>query len=333
MALIDFAPTMLDYLGAAIPAHMTGRSVRYVFSVSVFTLVLYLFDANDVLATIAGADVASAVITVGFALGALFFSAIRLKQLLVLQDIMLSLRNVFFVGLSATFYGLVLPGGTVAAFAVRFVQLSRDARVEPVAAALVVDRIIAIMFLVVIGTMAIALDQAEPLWADVIVAGTIFGAGIFAFGRRSSMWVINRLDNVASNESSSKLHRFGVRISKAFSNYSTAGGGEVLIVLATSLLAHLCGCLAYYAIATSMDLDISFLSICWIRSGMILLTMIPVSVAGLGLREIAAIGLLVPLGFGEAQAIGFSILISLATSVIIGLIGGFSELLRLTGRR
>jgi ethanolamine utilization microcompartment shell protein EutS len=56
-------------------------------------------------------------------------------------------------------------------------------------------------------------------------------------------------------------------------------------------------------------------------------------VAGLGLREIAAIGLLVPLGFGEAQAIGFSILISLATSVIIGLIGGFSELLRLTGRR
>jgi hypothetical protein len=27
MGLIDFAPTMLDYLGAAIPAHMTGHSV------------------------------------------------------------------------------------------------------------------------------------------------------------------------------------------------------------------------------------------------------------------------------------------------------------------
>jgi len=27
MALIDFAPTMLDLLGAAIPAYMTGRSV------------------------------------------------------------------------------------------------------------------------------------------------------------------------------------------------------------------------------------------------------------------------------------------------------------------
>ncbi len=308
-------------------------AARYVFSVSVITLILYQFDANDVLATIAGADVASFVIAVGFALSAQFFSATRLKQLLVLQNIMLSLRKVFFVGLSAIFYGLVIPGGTVAAFAVRFVQLSRDVRVESVAAALVVDRVIATVFLIVIGTMAIALDQREPLWAGVIVAGTIFAAGIFAFGRKSSMWVIDRLDNVVSNESSSRMHRFGVRIGRAFLNYSIAGGGEILIVLATSLLAHLCGCLAYYAIATGVGLDISFLSICWIRSGMILSTMIPVSVAGLGLREIAAIGLLVPLGFGEAQAVGFAILIFLATPVIIGLIGGFGELLRAIGQR
>lgn len=304
-------------------------AARYAFSVSVFTLILYLFDANHVLATIAGADIASVVIAVGFALGAQFFVAIRLKRLLALQDIRLSLRKAFFIGLSAMFYGLVIPGGTVAAFALRLVQLSRDARVESVAAALVVDRVIATVFLVVIGTMTFALDHAESLWVGVIVAGTIFGAGIFALGRRPSTSVIELLDNV---ESFNRLHRFSVRFSRAFMNYSTAGGGEVLIVLATSLLAHLCGCVAYYAIATGMDLGISFLSICWIRSGMTLLTMIPVSVAGLGLREIAAIGLLAPQGFGEAQVVGFSILIFLATSVFVGLVGGFGELLRATNK-
>ena len=143
----------------------------------------------------------------------------------------------------------------------------------------------------------------------------------------------DRLDKIVSKELSNRLRRFWVRIESAFLNYSTAGSGEVLIVLVTSLLAHLCGCLAYYAISTGMGLDISFLSICWIRSGMILSTMIPVSVAGLGLREIAAIGLLVPLGFGEAQAIGFAIVIFLATPVIVGLIGGFGELLRVIDRR
>ena len=308
-------------------------AARYVFSISVFALILFLFDANDVLSAIKGADIASVVIAVAFALGAQFFSAIRLKQLLILQDVELPLRKVFFVGLSAVFYGLVIPGGMVAAFAVRLVQLSRDVRVETVAVVLFVDRAIATVFLIVVGTMAVAIDQAEPLWAGVLAAGMIFGAGIFAFGRRSSRWVIERLNNFVSNESSGRLHRFGVHISRAFLNYSTAGGGEILIVLATSLLAHLCGCLAYYTIATGLGLDISLLSICWIRSGMIVSTMIPLSVGGLGLREIAAIGLLVPLGFGEAQAVGFSILIFLATAVIVGLFGGLGELLRATDRR
>jgi uncharacterized membrane protein YbhN (UPF0104 family) len=204
---------------------------RYLFSVSVFTLILYLFDANDVLATIAGVDVTSVVIAVGFALGAQSFAATRLKRLLVLQDIMLSLRRVFFIGLSAIFYGLVIPGGSVAAFAVRFVQLSRDARIEAVAAALVADRVIATVFLVVIGTMAIALDHAEPLWAGAVVAGTIMGIAILVLGRRSSMRVIERLDNVAINDPSNRLRILSVRISRAFLTYSTAGGKQVLIIL------------------------------------------------------------------------------------------------------
>ena len=50
------------------------------FSVSVFTLILYLVDANDVFATIMGADVRSIVVGVGITLGAYFLGAIRLKS-------------------------------------------------------------------------------------------------------------------------------------------------------------------------------------------------------------------------------------------------------------
>lgn len=308
-------------------------AARYFFSASVFTIILYLFNANDVLATMADTNIISIVTAVGLSLGAQLFSAIRLKQLLVLQGITLSIRKVLFIGLSAVFFGLIIPGGAVAAFAVRFVQLSRNARIEFVAAALVMDRIIATVFLVVIGAMAIAFDQVESLWVGVIVTGTIISVVFFVFGERSSAWVIDWLDNVTVNESPGRLHRFGMRICKTLLNYSTISGKQVLIVLAASLLAHLFGCLAYYVIAIGMGLELSFLSICWIRSGLILSVMIPVSVAGLGVRELTAVGLLIPLGFDEVQAVGFSILIFLSTSVILGLIGGFFELLGTTGRR
>ena len=308
-------------------------ATRYFFSISVFTLILFLFGANDVLATIKNADVTSLLIAVGFALFAQFFSAIRLRQLLVIQNIMLSLGKVFLIGLSTVFYGLVIPGGSIAAFAVRFVQLSRNARIELVAAALVVDRVIATTFLVIIGAIAFSAEYAAPLWFEIILIGIILGTGMAAFGCRSSEWVTHRLDNFANNESPGRLRRFGRRICRALLNYMSANGGQVLIVLTVSLVAHLCGCLAYYVIAIGIGLDLPFLSICWIRSGLILSTMVPVSVGGLGVREITAVSLLVPLGIDEALSVGFSILIFLGTSVILGLIGGLSELLGTTGRQ
>ncbi|MBW2541938.1 MAG: flippase-like domain-containing protein [Deltaproteobacteria bacterium] len=308
-------------------------TARCAFSLVVFALILYLVDAHGVVETIRTADAASVLIAACTALGAQAIAAIRLRQLLAMQEIALSVRRVFLIGLAATFYGLLIPGGTVASVAARFVQLSRDARVETIAAALVVDRSVAVVFLFVIGALTIAFDKAEPAWVGAMLAGVLCGIGIFAIGRRALVWLTARLDDLASDRSPGRVRRFGARIGRALSNYTAASGAEIRIVLATSLLAHLSGCCAYYAIALGLGFDISFLTICWIRSGVILATMVPVSLAGIGMREISSISLLVPLGFTEAQAVGFSILIFLSTSVLVGLIGGSSELLGATSRR
>ena len=42
-------------------------TARYVFSVSILSAILYLFDANDVLATMASADIETVSIAVGCA--------------------------------------------------------------------------------------------------------------------------------------------------------------------------------------------------------------------------------------------------------------------------
>ena len=250
-----------------------------------------------------------------------------------MQEIALSVRKVFLIGISASFYGLLMPGGALATVAARFVQLASGARVATVAAALIVDRSVATAFLCVIGTLAIASDKAEPAWVGFIVAGLLCGIGVFLIGRRSLVWLTARLDALASDEASGRFRRFGARIGRALSNYTAASGAEIRIVLAASLLAHLSGCCAYYAIASGLDFDVSFLTICWIRSGVILATMVPVSLAGIGMREIATIALLVPLGFAEVQAVGFSIMVFLLTAVVSGLIGGLVELVGASGRR
>lgn len=303
-------------------------AAKLAFSLSVLAAIFYLIDANDVGAAMVSADPWLVLAAISLALGSQVFSAARLRQLALLQDISLTFVKVLLIGLSAVFYGLVVPGGTVGAFAVRFIQLSREARVESVAVTLIMDRVVATIFLVAIGIVAICVDQAEPLLAVAMATVTLVAVGAIMSGRSLILRTWNWLGENTSRYLPDKAHEYTGRITGALANYSSADGRQIAIVTLSTLLAHLFGCLVYYTVASSLGLDFSLLSACWVRSGMILATMIPVSVAGLGLREVAAIVLLAPLGIGEAQAVGFAILVFLVTPVIVGLIGGAAEFFR-----
>lgn len=301
---------------------------KLAFSLSVLAAIFYLIDTNAVFQALVSADPWMVAFAIGFALGSQIFSAMRLQQLALLQDIPLRFVRVLLIGLSAVFYGLIVPAGTVAAFAVRFIQLSREARVESVAAALITDRVIATIFLLAIGLIAVSFDRADPLLAVAIATVALLAVGTIVSGRQLLMRAWNRLKSSPNRFLSVKLYDYASRISTAFAKYSLADGRQVAIIGASTLLAHFCGCLVYYAVAKGLGLNLTLLSICWIRSGMILCTMIPVSVAGVGLREVAAIVLLAGLGISEVQAVGFSILVFLVTPVTVGLIGGAAELCR-----
>jgi uncharacterized protein (TIRG00374 family) len=301
---------------------------KFAFSVCLLSTIFYLIDTHDLVVTLMAADVQFVIVAVGFALSAQLFSAFRLQRLAELQEISLTCVRVFFIGLSATFYGLFLPGGSVAALAVRFFQLSQEARVEAVAAMLILDRVIATASLIAIGAVAISFDQAGLIWAVAVLAGMLLVAIGTVYGQRNLPRLMDWVESNSSGNLPGILHRTSVRVGGAFEKYSSADSGEFHFVVGVTLLAHFSGCLMYFAISESLGLNFTLLSIVWIRSGMILFTMIPMSVAGLGLREVAGIVLLAPLGLGEAQAVGFALLIFLVTPVIIGLLGGLAELYR-----
>ena len=101
---------------------------------------------------------------------------------------------------------------------------------------------------------------------------------------------------------------------------------RTLITIALlSCLGHLAGCCAFFLLARSLGLDSSVLSIGWVRSTVILATMIPISVSGLGLREGALLALATYYGAGPNQAMAYSLLVFAVTVVAIGLLGGLIE--------
>ncbi len=64
-----------------------------------------------------------------------------------------------------------------------------------------------------------------------------------------------------------------------------------------------------YIIAQSMDIDISIFALAWMRGIIMVLTLMPVTVAGLGIREVSFIAFLELYGISRPTAFAFSLLL------------------------
>jgi uncharacterized membrane protein YbhN (UPF0104 family) len=115
------------------------------------------------------------------------------------------------------------------------------------------------------------------------------------------------------------------KLSYAFQRSRQTGGKGLVSSFTLSVVAHLGGIVGYWLVAQSLDMSLSLLIIAWIRSGMMLVTLLPVTIAGLGVREVAALVLLQQYGVESNIAIAFSMLVFAATVVGIALLGGLTE--------
>jgi len=80
-------------------------------------------------------------------------------------------------------------------------------------------------------------------------------------------------------------------------------------MLGLSLSMHLLGVLSFYAFALSVGVDVSFIIIGWVRSFIHIVTMLPISFSGLGVREGTLIVLLQGYGVSASDAVGLSFLL------------------------
>ena len=190
------------------------------------------------------------------------------------------------------------------------------------------DRILATLSLCILGLLFWALAEPHPdgLWLLLFALATILilvpTYVLFVPGVSSKLGRFTKLlQRLSPNlfEKSSHLIQLSRRT-----------GREVLLSsLVLSVVAHLVGIIAYWLIARSLDMTLSLLTIAWIRSGMMLATLLPITIAGLGVREVTVLILLQQYGIDTDIAIAFSMLVFATTVLGIGLLGGLTEAWRL----
>ncbi|MEN8374785.1 MAG: lysylphosphatidylglycerol synthase transmembrane domain-containing protein [Gemmatimonadota bacterium] len=263
-----------------------------------------------------------------FSLAAQLAVAGRLKLLSDAFGLGASLAAMFRINLAALFYGMFLPAGNVAAAAVRYYRIARP-REEYSAGAvvLVLDRLAAAAALCAVGVAAWLLaDPIDGRAALAVMAAALvilLLAHVVLLSRRASKaaeWLAPRLpERLALASVAARSRRVPGRV--------------LLGVAVASLVAHAFGVFAYQALAWALGLDVSLLTIAWVRSAAMLAAMLPIAVAGLGVRDATLFALLAPYGVSGGQALAFSLSVFAWTIVAVGAVGGALEGFRALAHR
>lgn len=293
-------------------------------------LMFYIFTVvpvADVLSSFRSARAIPFLIALWCNLLANLVASIRMRQLTGQQGMSVSTGKIFEINLIANFYGMFLPG-SLAGGAVRWHKLYRiDSKASGAFAAIVTNRFVLTVATVALG--ALFWVAARPHNANYMVgiillsvlAGLLLFQEIFTRSGGASRWKEVSDDTI---EDQGGLRGRIRSLLFAMRQYQEIPWRRRVYIAALALAEETLGVASFYFMSKSAGIDVPLIHLGWIRSFLILITMIPISFSGLGIQEGTLIALLGAYQVPGERAVAFSFLL-IARYILLGLAGGVLE--------
>jgi uncharacterized protein (TIRG00374 family) len=295
-------------------------------------ILFYLFTAipfSEVIKSIALVKVSYIIIALLIMAFTIYLEAYRMKILTDKQGILLSTNQVIDINLITNFYGLFLPG-SLAGGAIRWHKLSRPHNKWMEAfTSIAFNRLTGTIVLVKVGILFWVLDAKSR--SNYVIGSILFAilSGLIityflVFDEKLSCFFQRYTRKINLTLVPGIIRRKISKLLISTGQYHNLSRSLLLYIFGLSLTSHLLGILTFYLFALSLGINVSFVNIGWVRSFILIVTMLPVSFAGLGVREGTLIFLLQPYGVSTTDAVALSFII-LARTLLLGGIGGLFE--------
>jgi glycosyltransferase 2 family protein len=307
----------------------TKLALRIAFSLALLGVVLWKIPVDAFLSHLSGVDLVPMFASYLLIPIMGYIDANRTKMMTDLQDMTLSVSAIVRINFITSFYSLFLPG-YLAGGVIRWHRLARhDGKPAQALAIVLFGRVISTLVSVAIGFGCWALDaraREVPLYGLALAA--LFGALLFAYwllfssGQRAKgvadFFLRQRwLPGVVTSKLGKVLHSGG--------RFDELGMRRLGSTVGLLVVHELIGITSFYLLAVALDMHLSFITIGWVRCYIMLITMLPLTMMGIGVRDGSLIFLLKTYSIAPALAVSYSTLL-LGRTFILGLLGGLSEL-------
>src|SRR4030066_2044631 len=295
---------------------VSGILLAYLFSIIPISAILSSIRSTNLFLFILGILLATPIN---------YLSALETQYLTRIQGINLSVFEILKIHLVTNFYGLFLPG-TLSGGAVKWYKFSKHGNKSSAAAVVVFNRFLEILIIVIIGIFfsfpALNATSNQKLSLALEIIFLVMILLYFLLLNNSVLIFITKifLTLTLPNIIKQKIGK-SIEAMHQFQNLRLKDHFEILGLL---FLYHGIGVLSFYCFARSLNIDVSIWVIGWVRSAMAIAILLPLSFAGLGIREGTLVFLLGQYGVmpNDSMALSF---IFLFRALLTSLMGGFFE--------
>lgn len=220
-------------------------------------------------------------------------------------------------------FNLIMPGAlggdiAKAVMTANRVQTHRTANLIGI----VTDRFIGLSSIVLLGAFSMLFMTRIPDRNQFFIYFAILAAGMVSLViTTSSKWVLSLLQSLLAH-----LGNIGARLIRILNSWRQAmqyfrhEWRRVLLALGLCLPIHGLSFITIYLLARALDIPVSFFDVSMVLALVWVVTVIPLSISGIGVRELSMIYLLGLYGITPESATALSLLFYLVT-VLLGLIG------------
>lgn len=228
--------------------------------------------------------------------------------------------RIFLVTLKSCFYSMVLPGQLLGESAKILLLSPETGSFAQRTSAVIVDKALNSIVLLWLGMFGVLNSSVfgNSRIRGFFVAGS-FGTVAFLLVGVSSFfcrWFQRRLENMHPGRVKGMMQQY-FEIWEGYAKDKRA----LFCSVVYGVIYHLIINFTYCTLAAGLSMQVCFWDFCWINALLTFILLLPVSVGGLGVREVSLAGMLGMLGIGRETAFSFSVLL-LFLQVLRALAGG-----------
>lgn len=304
--------------------HRHATLLKFGFAGASVGLLLWFVPLAEVLGALARASLPWMLAGVALQFVVRAAATFRMRVIAANQGVVLTHLQLYTILLATQFYAMLLPG-LLAGGATWAKYVQRGAGKAAAAAMVLINRAVIAGVVVGVGLCAWVIERPgiQAPTAGVVIAG-VLGATVLVV-------VLPPLPEKERAACGTGLAGRLLNLGNRFLLFLRLSRAGKLTVVASGIIESLLGASVFYCFAVAVGVAVDPLAVLWVRAGITVVLLLPITVAGLGVREASLVGFGALLGVAPALAVAWSFSILMGT-IVVAAVGAVIEANAASGR-